>query len=200
MQALVMAGGKGTRMGFCGVEKSMIEVGGVCTIERVIKALKSAKNIDKILVSVSPNTPNTEKRMREIDIDTINTSGDDYVKDLHSAFRILDGEYILTCPADIPLLRPSTIDTFVNYFSNNPNDSMTAIIEEIAVINTGIKPSYSFEIGGMKWVLSGMNIMDRKKTLSGKILDYSYFMTNLVDLAINMNTQQEMYIAKSYFV
>lgn len=200
MQALVMAGGKGTRMGFCGVEKSMIEVGGVRTIERVIKALKSAKNIDKILVSVSPNTPNTEKRMREIDIDTINTSGDDYVKDLHSAFRILDGEYILTCPADIPLLRPSTIDTFINYFSNNPNDSMTAIIEEIAVINTGIKPSYSFEIGGMKWVLSGMNIMDRKKTLSGKILDYSYFMTNLVDLAINMNTQQEMYIAKSYFV
>lgn len=200
MQALVMAGGKGTRMGFCGVEKSMIEVGGVCTIERVINALKSAKNIDKILVSVSPNTPDTEKHMQEIGIDTINTSGDDYVKDLHAAFEILDGEYILTCPADIPLLRPFTIDTFINYFKNNTNDSMTAIIKETVVINAGITPSHSFEMSGMKWVLSGMNIMHRKKTLSGKILDYSYFMTDLVDLVINMNTQQEMYIARSYFV
>lgn len=200
MQALIMAGGKGTRMGFCGVEKPMIEVGGIRTIERVINALKSTKNISKILVSVSPNTPNTEKYMREINIETISTSGDDYVKDLHAAFKILDGEYILTCPSDMPLLRPSTINAFVDYFNNNPNDSMTAIIKETAVINAGITPSYDFDIDGTKWVLSGMNIMHRKKTLSGEVLDCGYFITDYMDLAINMNTQHEVCIARSYFI
>ncbi|MCQ2052976.1 MAG: NTP transferase domain-containing protein [archaeon] len=200
MQALVMAGGKGTRMGFCGVEKPMIEVGGIYTIERVINALKSAKNINKILVSVSPETPDTKRYMQEIDIDTVDTSGDDYVEDLHTAFKILDGEYILTCPSDIPLLRPFTVDAFVDYFNNNPNDSMTAIIEETSVINTGITPSYDFELDGAKWVLSGMNIMHREKTLSDETLDCSYFMTDCVDLAINMNTQYEIGIARSYFI
>ena len=49
MEALVMAGGKGTRMGFCGVEKPMIEVGGIFTVERVVNALRDSKHIDRIL-------------------------------------------------------------------------------------------------------------------------------------------------------
>ena len=53
---------------------------------------------------------------------------------------------------------------------------------------------------GKKWVLSGMNIMDRKKILANEVLDYSYFMTDWVDLAINMNTEYELQIARSYFL
>ena len=49
MEALVMAGGKGSRMGYCGVEKPMIEVGGVFTVKRVIDALNASKNIDKLI-------------------------------------------------------------------------------------------------------------------------------------------------------
>ena len=79
MEALVMAGGKGTRMGYCGVEKPMIEVGGVFTVKRVIDALNGSKNIDKILVSVSPNTPDTERYVKDLGVETIRTSGEDYV-------------------------------------------------------------------------------------------------------------------------
>ena len=200
MEALVMAGGKGSRMGFCGVEKPMIEVGGVYTVERVINALKSSKHIDKILVSVSPNTPDTERYMKDIGIETIRTSGEDYVEDLHDSFRILSGKYVLTCPSDVPLLRPFTVDAFINYFLDNPDDSMTAVVEEDVVVKSGITPSFDFGYEGKKWVISGMNIMDRVKILSDEVLSYSYFMTDWVDLAINMNTEHELKIARSFFL
>ena len=200
MEALVMAGGKGSRMGFCGVEKPMIEVGGVYTVERVVNALKSSKHIDKILVSVSPNTPDTERYMRDIGIETIRTSGEDYVEDLHDSFRILSGKYVLTCPSDVPLLRPFTVDAFINYFLDNPDDSMTAVVEEDVVVKSGITPSFDFGYEGKKWVISGMNIMDREKILSDEVLSYSYFMTDWVDLAINMNTEHELKIARSFFL
>ena len=200
MEALVMAGGKGSRMGFCGVEKPMIEVGGVYTVERVINALKSSKHIDKILVSVSPNTPDTERYMNDIGIETIRTSGEDYVEDLHDSFRVLSGKYILTCPSDLPLLRSFTIDAFIDYFLENPDDSMTAIVEEDVVVKSGITPSFDFGYDGKKWVISGINIMDRTKILSNEVLSYSYFMTDWVDLAINMNTDHELKIARSFFI
>ena len=199
MDALVMAGGKGTRMGRCGVEKPMIEVGGVFTVKRVVDALHEAKLIDRVLVSVSPNTPDTEAYMKELGIETIRTTGEDYVEDLHMAFWELGSEYILSCPSDIPLIRSYTIDAFVDYFNNNKNDSMSAVIEEEVVINTGIKPSFPFEIDGKRWVLSGMNIMNRQKLLDDVVLDYSYFMTDWVDLAVNMNTQHELDMARLFF-
>lgn len=195
-----MAGGKGTRMGVCGVEKPMIEVGGVFTVKRVVDALLDCHTIDKVLVSVSPNTPDTEAYLNEIGIETIKTSGEDYVEDLHRAFNTLKGDYVLTCPSDVPLIRPYTIDAFVNYFNENKNDSMTAIIEEEVVVNTGIKPSFPFELNGKKWVLSGMNIMDRKKILADEVLDFSYFKTDWVDIAVNMNTEFELQIARSFFM
>jgi len=200
MEALVMAGGKGSRMGFCGVEKPMIEVGGVYTVERVVNALKSSKHIDKILVSVSPNTPDTERYMNDIGIETIRTSGEDYVQDLHDSFRILKGKYVLTCPSDMPLLRSFTVDAFIDYFLKNPDDSMTAVVEEDVVVKSGITPSFNFGYDGKKWVISGMNIMDREKILSDEVLSYSYFMTDWVDLAINMNTEHELKIARSFFL
>ena len=200
MEALVMAGGKGSRMGYCGVEKPMIEIGGVYTIERVINALKGSKHIDKILVSVSPNTPDTERYMEEIGVETIRTSGENYVEDLHNSFRRLTGGYVLTCPSDMPLLRSYTVDAFIEYFTENPDNSMTAVVEEDVVIKTGITPSFDFGYEGKKWVLSGINIMDRKKTFAGEELSYSYFMTDWVDLAINMNTQHELDIARSFFL
>ena len=56
MQALVNAGGKGTRMGGCGIEKPMQMIGDRPTVCRVIDALMASKHIDRVLVSVS-DTP-----------------------------------------------------------------------------------------------------------------------------------------------
>ncbi len=193
-----MAGGKGTRMRELNVEKPMIKIGGTCVVERVIRALREAKMVDEILVSVSPNTPNTGIYLNELGVRTVKTSGGDYVDDLHKSFSELEGDYVLCLPSDVPLIKSCTIDSFIEHFDKNRNDSVMAIVEEDMVIKTGIKPSYSFELDGKRWAISGMSIMNRRKLLDNKVLSCGYFVLNRIDLAINVNTQRELEVANSF--
>ncbi|MBQ8372898.1 MAG: NTP transferase domain-containing protein [Candidatus Methanomethylophilaceae archaeon] len=199
MQALVNAGGKGTRMGRCGVEKPMHMVGDKHTVERVIDALSGSSHIDRVLVSVSDNTLETERYLKSIGVETIRTSGESFMDDLHDAFRVMEGDYILTCPSDIPLLTTEVVDTFIEYFVPGTMQSAIAVVDEETVRRTGITPSYTRESGGRNWVLSGLCIMNREGTLRGDYLEEYLFETNWPELAVNMNTPKELDLARSYF-
>ena len=96
MQALINAGGKGSRMGKCGVEKPMQVIGDKPTVQRVVEAISASSNIDRLIVSVSDNTPETERFLNSIGVETIRTSGESFMDDLHDAFRAMDGDYVLT--------------------------------------------------------------------------------------------------------
>jgi len=198
MEALVHAGGKGTRMGRCGIEKPMMKVGDKCTVERVIDALKAAKGIDRILVSVSDNTLETEKYLRSIGVETVRTSGDDFMGDLHQALECLNGDYVLTTPSDLPLITPEIFDSIIDYFNPGTMDSLLAVIDENTVLNIGITPSYVREERGNRWVLSGVSVIDRRKTLAGEYLSETLYETNWPELAVNVNTQLELDLARSY--
>ena len=76
MQALINAGGKGTRMGRCGIEKPMQKVGDKPTIQRVVDALSASEHIDEVVVSVSDHTLETEEYLRGMGVRTIRTSGE----------------------------------------------------------------------------------------------------------------------------
>jgi len=52
--ALVMAGGRGTRMGT--EEKSLLKVGGKPMVEYVLNALKGAKKVEEIIVETVEGT------------------------------------------------------------------------------------------------------------------------------------------------
>ena len=161
MQALVNAGGKGSRMGKCGIEKPMQMVGDKHTVQRVVEALSASSHIDRLLVSVSDNTPETERFLNSIGVETIRTSGESFMDDLHDAFKVMDGDYVLTCPSDLPLLTTEVVDTFLEYFVPGTMDSAIAVVDEETVLRTGITPSYTREDGGRNWVLSGLCIMNR---------------------------------------
>ena len=199
MQALVNAGGKGTRMGKCGVEKPMHLVGDKHTVERVIDALSGSSHIDRVLVSVSDNTLETEQYLKSIGVETIRTSGESFMDDIHDAFRNMEGDYILTCPSDLPLLTTEVVDTFIEYFVPGTMQSAIAVVDEETVRRTGITPSYTRESGGRNWVLSGLCIMNREGTLRGDYLEEYLFETNWPELAVNMNTPKELDLARSYF-
>ena len=199
MQALVNAGGKGTRMGKCGVEKPMHLVGDKHTVERVIDALSGSSHIDRVLVSVSDNTLETEKYLNSIGVETIRTSGESFMDDIHESFRNMDGDYILTCPSDLPLLTTEVVDTFIEYFVPGTMQSAIAVVDEETVRRVGITPSYTRESGGRNWVLSGLCIMNREGTLRGDYLEEYLFETNWPELAVNMNTPKELDLARSYF-
>lgn len=199
MQALINAGGKGTRMGQCGIEKPMHMIGDRPTVQRVIDALSASHYIDRIFVSVSDNTTKTEAYLIEKGIDTIRTSGESFMDDLHSSFKEMKGEYVLTCPSDLPLLTTEVVDKFIDLFVPGEMDSAIAVLDERSVKSIGMTPSYVREVDDRRWVLSGLCIMDRQKTLDGDYLDEKLFEVKAPELAVNVNTPRELDLARSFF-
>lgn len=196
MEALVNAGGKGTRMGPCGIEKPMQVVGGRHTVDRVVDTLASCDGIDRVIVSVSGNTPETERHLQERGVETVRTSGESFMDDLHTAFEVMHGEYVMTCPSDLPLLDRVSVESFIRFFRPGEMDSAIAVIDAETVRGLGIVPSFTREWNGAQWVLSGLCIMDRPRTLAGDYLDEVLYATHSKALAVNVNTQDELELAR----
>ena len=198
LDALIMAGGKGSRMGFDTIEKPMQMIGGKHVVERVVEAIRECRYISKVLVSVSSNTPKTEEFLRDLGVEVICTTGDDFMNDMHSAFQCLESEFVLTCPSDLPLLKSFTVKKFVEFFKPEMQSAI-AVVDKDVVVGTGITPSFTIDIDGKDWVLSGLCISDRQKTLDGVYLQETYMKTDWVDLAVNVNTQHELALSREFF-
>ena len=132
-------------------------------------------------------------------METIRTSGDDFMGDLHQALECLNGDYVLTTPSDLPLVTTEIFDSIIDYFVPGSMDSLLAVIDEETVRSIGVIPSYTREYRGTNWVLSGVSIIDRKKTLAGEYLEEAMFLTNWPELSVNVNTQLELGLARSFF-
>jgi adenosylcobinamide-phosphate guanylyltransferase len=198
MDALINAGGKGTRMGRCGVEKPMMDMGGVPTVYRVVEALRASSHIDRILVTVSGNTPRTESFLCGQNIETVHTSGESFMDDLHAAFELMDSDFVLTCPSDLPLMSTSCVDSLIELFDPGSMESLMALVDADLVRDIGITPSYTHDMDGKEWVISGLSIMDRKRTLAGEYLTDSYLQTNWFEISVNVNTKHELSLARKY--
>lgn len=196
MEALVYAGGKGTRMGVCGVEKPMQIVGGKPTVSRVVDALRGAEGIDGILVSVSDNTPMTQAFLKDQGVETVMTSGESFMDDMHDAFSVMNGKYVFTSPSDLPLLTSRRVEMILDVFDWKM-ESLIVLVDGDTVSSVGITPSYDRELLGRNWVISGLSIMDREKTLRGDYLEEHFQYTDFLELAVNVNTQKELEIARN---
>ncbi|MCL2509846.1 MAG: NTP transferase domain-containing protein [Methanomassiliicoccaceae archaeon] len=192
MQALINAGGKGTRMGACGIEKPMQLIGGKPVVRVVVDALSGSENIDRILVSVSGHTPETERYLKSINVETVRTSGEDFMEDLHRSFTILEGQFVLTCPSDLPCINTAEMDKFIATFDPKKMESLVALVDKKAFEKHNIKPSYTRDYYGSCWAVSGITIMDRVKTLNGVYLHESFYETDCKEFAVNVNTQEEL--------
>ncbi|MFB6118184.1 NTP transferase domain-containing protein [Halosegnis sp.] len=110
MDALVMCGGRGTRLG-AAVEKPLYEVGGEPMIERVLAALDGSA-VETVHAVASPDTPNTRTHLAERGRSVVDGTGDGYVADLDRGLSVV-GRPALTVVADLPLLAPTLVDRAV---------------------------------------------------------------------------------------
>lgn len=195
LEALINAGGKGTRMLNSGIEKPMLAVGGKPTVRHVISALEGSKHISSIIISVSSNTPQTERYLKDLGYEVIRTSGDSYVDDIHTSLQSMSSEYVLTSPSDLPLISTKVIDDVVEAFKPDM-ESMIVVVDEEHLTKFGITPSYTITLEGKSWVMSGINIMERQSTLDGKYHRESFFKCSCIDLAVNVNTSEELRMAR----
>ncbi|MDR0509182.1 MAG: GTP--adenosylcobinamide-phosphate guanylyltransferase, partial [Candidatus Methanoplasma sp.] len=106
----------------------------------------------------------------------------------HDSVRKLEGVFVLTCPSDRPFISTPEIDKLIAAFDTEKMESLVAIVDKETYDKVNIKPSYTRDYYGSNWVVSGVSIMDREKTLRGDYLQEFLYETDSVEFAINVNT------------
>ncbi|MFU8653134.1 adenosylcobinamide-phosphate guanylyltransferase [Methanotorris formicicus] len=186
MDVLVMAGGKGTRMGY--VEKPLVEINGKFMIDYIIETLTQS-NIEKIFVAVSKNTPKTEQYLKEKyrDIVLIKTSGNGYVEDLNEAIKYFSSPFLVVS-SDIPTIKPKTINNIINYYLNirGINNKVEALCVMVKKDNYLGNPT--MELDG--YIPAGINIISPKY---GEQIEEVMVVDEVL---INVNTWEDKILAE----
>jgi adenosylcobinamide-phosphate guanylyltransferase len=195
--ALVMAGGKGTRMKLP-QEKPLIEVNGKPVIEYVLTALKNAKKIDRIIVATTQITPKTTTHIQQHhpNIELIQTPGKDYVSDMGYTVQTLKLGVFLAIAADLPLVKPEIIDTIIECYHQSKKPALTVAVPKATKIALGMCVDYSFVEQDQELVPVGINVIDGSKRYGDEWLDQAICILNHQELTVNINTTQELQIAQ----
>jgi len=192
--ALVMAGGRGTRMALS-EEKPLVMVGGKAMIECVIDALRGARKVEDIVVAVSKDTPKTAVRARELSAKPLDTPGEGYVSDLRYAVRRLGPRKILTVSADLPLITSAIIDRIVGRYEDSGRPALTVAAPTELYERLGLKPEYVFEIKGRTVAPVGVNVVDGGRIEEPEMEEEILILEDEA-LVINVNTLEDLGIAE----
>jgi len=196
IDAIVTAGGRGTRISELGKEKPMVEVRGIPLIKRVLSALEKAEGVQTIFVSVSKNTPITSEFVENLGYEIIPTSGEDYVSDLRDSMRAPKSSAVLVCPADVPLITSESVDEVIAEYREVGKPSLALVIPVDCIHSLGLDPTFEMEVNGRKVVLCGVSIVDREMMISEEYLEEGYHISGSFDFAINVNSTRELHLAE----
>jgi adenosylcobinamide-phosphate guanylyltransferase len=195
--ALVMAGGKGSRMALS-EEKPLLRVGGKPVIEHVLAALKNAKKIDSVVVAVSDYTPKTAKLLSKFQVSVIKTPGKEYVSDMGYAVRALKLQTVLAIGADFPLITAEVIDAIVGYYEQCGKPALSVAVSRETKAKLGLSGKYGFELNGKHVVPAGINVIDGLR-INEDELEEEIYVSDRKEVAVNINTVQELRIAEELF-
>ncbi|MCG7853859.1 MAG: NTP transferase domain-containing protein [Methanosarcinaceae archaeon] len=192
MDAVVMAGGLGRRLGMG--EKPCIELLGKHLVTYVLDALDKAEHIDRIFVAVSPATPNTEAVVLNHyggRIKVIRTLGGNYVGDMvHAVETAGILEPVLIIMSDLPLITPELIDSIINEYHKCGTPALSVYVPISVCRSLGIRPDTVFNKNGKLIVPTGVNILDGHD-IHNEQEDFNLVLEN-PELALNINTVNEL--------
>ena len=187
MIGLVMAGGKGTRMNL-DTEKLLLKYKKP-VILHVVDSIKNSNCFSKILVITSPNSPKTKKFLQENDVETFDTPGIDYVKDLNLVLRTIDDAVLITS-GDLPLLDKEVIQKIVNQY-NSQNIWTSILVTKEFLTALGIESDYSINFDNQECHFTGISLVNSEKISSLENIDENYIILNDKRIAFNLNTKQD---------
>lgn len=196
MDAIVTAGGRGTRIKELGTEKPMIEVLGKPIIERVLDTLSEAETIRNAYVSISENTPVTKDYVEHLGFDTVFTSGEDYVKDLRASMKAPSSRAVFICPADLPLMTGGSVDQVVSHYESMNVPSLAVAVPSRCIHSLGLEATFEMAVDGCQVVLCGVSVVDRRLMIMGEYLEEDYFISESMDFALNVNSMKELKMAE----
>jgi adenosylcobinamide-phosphate guanylyltransferase len=193
-----MCGGRASRMQQQGgIEKPLLKVNGVAMVERVISALVSSDRFDRIVAAVSPNTPKTNEFLKSKGIEIVETAGDGYSKDLSYLLSKLKPQKVMTVPGDIPLLRSQIVNEILNIIDDRQEQepAISIMLEKGFVESIGVKPSIVLN----QYCHSGITIFNTM-AVGTEPVEEGYLVMNRKEIALNVNTKEELELAEKLLV
>jgi adenosylcobinamide-phosphate guanylyltransferase len=192
--AAIMCGGRASRMQ-ASLEKPLLKVDGVPMVERVISALAGSDRFGRIVAAVSPNTPKTREFLESKGFETIETAGEGYPRDLSRLLSKLKPERVMVVPADVPLLDAQAVGDVVDAANGKQESAVSIVLEKEFVEGMGVKPSVVFG----RYCHSGITIFDTSR-IAGETVQERYVVMNRKELALNVNTKEELELAERLLV
>lgn len=194
--ALIMAGGKGTRIGLP-VEKPLLPFLGKPLIEWVVDAVKSAAKVSDLYVVTSDNAVETERKCLRDGLKVIKTNGKSYHDDLKQA--ILEARLqgpVLTMPADLPAITGNFLDKVVVAYEQCGKDALAVFMPVSSREALKLSVSSTDEHNGVCYAVSGVNIINAARISDEGKIDTSAIITEEVEVLLNINTLSDLAISE----
>ncbi len=187
MIGLVMAGGKGIRMNLDN-EKLLLKYKKPIILH-VIDSLKNSNCFSKILAVTSPNSPKTKTLLQENNVETFDTPGIGYVKDLNLALKTIN-DLVLVTSGDLPLLDKEVIQKIVTYYDSQ-NIWTSILVTNKFLTTLGIESDYSVNFDNQECHYTGISLVNSEKISSLENFEENYIIIDDKRIAFNLNTKQD---------
>jgi adenosylcobinamide-phosphate guanylyltransferase len=194
--ALIMAGGKGTRIGLT-IEKPLLPFLGKPLIEWIVEAVKSAEKISEFYVVTSRNAVETERKCLRDGLKVIRTDGEGYHDDLKQA--VLAAQLcgpVLTMPADLPAVTGKFLDKVVTAYEDCGKDALAVFVPVSTREALELSVSSTDEHKGVWYAVSGVNVINGARISAEGKIDTGAIITDEVEVLLNINTLKDLAVAE----
>ncbi len=192
MDALVMAGGRGSRLKMG--EKPLVSLFGRPLIDYVVLALEESL-VDQIFISTTENVPSTRKWAEERDLYVLETGSYGYVPDMIEAV-IKSGvkEPIMVIMADLPLVTPEIIDQIIEVYEKRREPALSTHTPLSLHSRLGRRPDSLFNYRGQLIVPAGINVL-KGAEIEKEQEDFHLIMERM-ELAVNVNVPEDLMLCE----
>jgi adenosylcobinamide-phosphate guanylyltransferase len=200
MDALVMAGGMGKRLGKD--EKPLTLLCGKPLIHYVLNALLCSNNIERIFVATSPRVKITNDwlldfKKKHNNVEIIHTEGVGFVHDMIGAVKVAGiAGSVFIMMADLPLVTPWLIDRIIEKYTEVNTPALSVHMKLDVFTQLGLRPDTVFHKNGDFIVPCGINILDAEM-IEKEQEDYNLILDE-EELALNVNAPGDLEVCEKY--
>jgi len=187
MIALVMAGGKGTRMK--SFEEKLLLKYKQPIILQVIDSLKNSKSFSKIIVGTSHHSPKTQALLENLGMIISETSGAGYVSDMNEILKNLE-DYIFVISGDLPLIDSEIIKKIIHQYDKK--DIWTSfVVTKKFIESKNLNAEYPVIVNDVTCYYTGIYIVNSKEIDNLELVKENFVILDDERIAVNINTKKD---------
>ncbi|BBL68456.1 NTP transferase domain-containing protein [Methanoculleus chikugoensis] len=194
MLALIMAGGRGTRLRMG--EKPLVTICGRPMLSYVTDAFTAAGH--EVVVVASYRTPFTKNWCRAQGVGLYEAEGLGYIEDINAAAADLEeeGTPFFTCVSDLPCLAPDIVTAVEDAWRRAGTPACSTWVPRDLCEEHGCRTRYTEAVDGIPACPAGINILTAGD--SGAAQDELQLLLRDRRLAFNVNTREELALVQKY--